>query len=78
LAYKFAKEGTGVITLKTKQKIIQLHLDGVSERKIAKQTKKARDTVRKYIKQFKQSRYENIQNLPIPEEARGEIYFKID
>lgn len=58
-----------MITLKTKQKIIQLHLEGVSERKIAKQTKKARNTVRKYIKQFKQSRYEDVQDLPITEEV---------
>src|SRR5699024_936977 len=64
-----AKGETGVITLKTKQKIIQLHLEGVSERKITKQTKKSRNTVRKYIKQFKQSRYEDVQDLPITEEV---------
>src|SRR5690625_332942 len=52
-----------------KQKIIQLHLNGVSERKIASQTKKARNTVRKYIKQFKQSKQEDVQDLPITEEV---------
>src|SRR5699024_5393359 len=52
-----------------KQEIIQLYLEGLSERKIAKQTKKARNTVRKYIKQFKQSRHEDVQNLPITEEV---------
>jgi len=52
-----------------KQKIIQLHLEGLSERKIAQQTKKARNTVRKYIKQFKQSRHEDVQDLPITEEV---------
>src|SRR5699024_1758290 len=61
--------GAGVITLKMKQKIIQLHLNGVSERKIASQTKKARNTVRKYIKQFKQSKQEDVQDLPITEEV---------
>jgi len=45
-----------------KQEIIQLHLKGLSERKIAKQTGKARNTVRKYIKQFKQSRHEDVQD----------------
>src|SRR5699024_1086595 len=55
--------------LKIKQKIIQLYLEGLSERKIAKRTKKARNTVRKYIKQFKQSRQEDVQDLPITEEV---------
>src|SRR5699024_8837823 len=32
-------------------------------------TKKARNTVRKYIKQFKQSRHEDVQNLPMTEEV---------
>ena len=58
-----------MITLKMKQEIIQLHLEGLSERKIAKQTKKARNTVRKYIKQFKQNRHEDVQDLPITEEV---------
>ena len=58
-----------MITLKVKQEIIQLHLEGLSERKITKQTKKSRNTVRKYIKQFKQSRHEDVQNLPITEEV---------
>src|SRR5699024_3105366 len=48
---------------------IQLHLEGISERKIAKRTKKARNTVRKYIQQFKQSRQEDVQDLPITEEV---------
>src|SRR5699024_9565252 len=52
-----------------KQEIIQLHLEGLSERKIAKKTKKARNTVRKYIKQIKQSRHEDVQNIPMTEEV---------
>src|SRR5690625_7848440 len=52
-----------------KQKIIQLHLNGVSERKIASQTKKARNTVRKYMKRFQQSKQEDVQDLPITEEV---------
>src|SRR5699024_11316326 len=60
-----------------KQKIIQLHLEGVSERKIANQTKKARNTVRKYIKQFNQSKQEDVQELPITEEVlRAPTYKK--
>lgn len=66
-----------MITLKMKQEIIQLHLEGLSERKIAKKTKKARNTVRKYIKQFKQSRHEDVQDLPITEEVlRPPMYKK--
>src|SRR5699024_5262116 len=52
-----------------KQEIIQLHLEGLSDRKIAKKTKKARNTARKYSKQFKQSRHEDVQNLPMTEEV---------
>jgi len=60
-----------------KQKIIQLYLEGLSERKIAQKTKKARNTVRKYIKQFEQSRHEDVQDLPITEEVlRAPTYKK--
>lgn len=51
-------------------------MKGLSERKITKQTGRARNTVRKYIKQYKQSRQENIENLPITEEALRQPYYK--
>ncbi|MFD1852256.1 IS21 family transposase, partial [Oceanobacillus bengalensis] len=50
-----------------KQKIIKLYLNGISERKIAKETKKSRNTVSKYIKEFEKSRNEDVRNLPITE-----------
>ena len=65
-----------MITLKVKQEIIQLHLKGKSERKITKITGKARNTVRKYIKQFEKSRHENVQDLPITEEILRQPTYK--
>ena len=64
----FAKGEHGVITLKAKQKIIQLYLQDFSEREITRQTGIARNTVRKYIKQFEESRHEDVQDLPITED----------
>lgn len=59
---------SGVITLKAKQTIIKLHLEGISEREIARRTKKARNTVRKYIKEYEVSRDSDVRDLPITEE----------
>lgn len=67
---------TGVITLKVKQTIIKLYLDGVSEREISKKTTKARNTVRKYIKQYEKSRHEDVHNLPIAEEIIKQPSYK--
>ncbi|HLR41769.1 MAG TPA: IS21 family transposase [Pseudogracilibacillus sp.] len=59
-----------------KQRIIQLHLEDVSEREISRKTGKARNTVRKYIKQFERSRHDNVQDLPITEEVLREPTYK--
>ena len=56
-----------MITLKDKQKIIQLYLEGKSKRKIAKITKKSRNTVDKYIREFEKSKQEDVRELPLPE-----------
>jgi len=65
-----------VITLKVKQKIIQLYLQDLSEREINRRTGIARNTVRKYINQFKKSRHEDVQNLPITEEILRQPTYK--
>jgi len=57
-----------VITLKANQTIIKLHLEGVSEREISRRTTKARNTVRKYIKEYEVSRHQDVRNLAITEE----------
>ncbi|AIF42182.1 hypothetical protein AFL42_17495 [Oceanobacillus caeni] len=57
-----------MILLKEKQTIIKLYLKGLSKRKIAKETKKSRNTVNKYIKEFEKSRNEDVRNLPITED----------
>ena len=67
-----------MIALKMKQKIIPLYLEGLSERKITKETGKARNTVRKYIKQYKQSRQQNVEDLPITEEVLRTPFYKKD
>lgn len=43
-------------------------MKGLSKRKIAKETKKSRNTVNKYIKEFEKSRNEDVRNLPITED----------
>lgn len=58
---------SGVITLTDKQKIIQLYMEGQSKRRIAKLTKKSRNTVIKYIREFEKSKQEDVRELPIPE-----------
>lgn len=57
-----------MITLNVKQKIIKLYLEGLSKRKIAKELKKSRNTVDKYIKLFEQSKHKDTRNLPITED----------
>ncbi|WPC07725.1 helix-turn-helix domain-containing protein [Globicatella sp. PHS-GS-PNBC-21-1553] len=54
--------------MKEKQMIIKLYLDGLSKRKIALVTKKSRNTVDKYIKEYERSKYEGVRNLPIAED----------
>lgn len=56
---------SGVIDLKEKQMIIKLYLGGMSKRQIAKEVKMSRNTVSKYIKQFEQSKSEDVRNVPI-------------
>ena len=51
-----------------KQTIIQLYLEGMSKRKIAKNTKKSRNTVDKYVQEFEKGRNEDVRNLAITEE----------
>ncbi|WHY80673.1 IS21 family transposase [Siminovitchia fortis] len=65
-----------MITLKEKQTIIKLYLEGVSEREISKRTKKARNTVRKYIKQYEKGRHEDVNDLPITEEVMKQPSYK--
>ncbi|MFA8438619.1 helix-turn-helix domain-containing protein [Pueribacillus sp. YX66] len=57
-----------MITLTEKQTIIQLHLEEMSKRKIAKKMKKSRNTVAKYIQEFENSKEEDVRNLPFTEE----------
>jgi len=45
--------------LTEKQTIIQLHLEGLSKRKIAKKMNKSRNTVAKYIQEFENSKLED-------------------
>lgn len=59
---------SGVITLRDKQNIIKLYLEGKSQRAIAKITKKSRNTVSKYIASYEASKQKDVRNLPITEE----------
>lgn len=59
---------SGVITLTEKQTIIQLYVEGMSQRKIAKKMNKSRNTVAKYIREFENSRKKDVRNLPFTEE----------
>lgn len=51
-------------------------MKGLSERKIARETGKERNTVHKYIKQYQQSRHKNIEDLPITEEVLSKPTYK--
>lgn len=59
---------SGVIKLKEKQTIIKLYLEGVSKRKIARETKKSRNTVDKYIRDYEKSKQHDVRDLPIAED----------
>lgn len=48
----------------------------MSRRKIAEEMGKSRNTVSKYIKQFEQSRHEDVRNLPITEDILKEPSYK--
>jgi len=63
-----ARGKSGVITLKQKQKIIQMYLEGKSGRKIAKAIKVSRNTVGQYIKEFEKSKNQDVRDLPITED----------
>ncbi len=65
-----------MITLKAKQTIIKLHLEDVSEREISRRSGKARNTVRKYIKEYEKSRLEDVRDLPITEEIMKSPTYK--
>lgn len=67
---------SGVIKLKEKQTIIKLHLEDVSEREISRRSGKARNTVRKYIKEYEKSRLEDVRDLPITEEIMKSPTYK--
>src|SRR5690554_2745639 len=58
---------SGVITLNQKQKIIKLYMEGESKRGIARITKRSRNTVVKYIREFEESKQKDVRQLPIPE-----------
>ena len=65
-----------MIALKEKQTIIKLYLDGLSKRKIALLTKKSRNTVDKYIKEYERSKYEDVRDLPIAEDIVKPLTYK--
>lgn len=65
-----------MITLKLKQQVIELHLKGLSERRIEKELPISRNTVRKYIKEFKESRTKDVKKLPIPESITSPPKYK--
>ncbi|QOY35061.1 IS21 family transposase [Anaerobacillus isosaccharinicus] len=50
-----------------KQTIIKMYMEGKSKRSIAKTTKKSRNTVVKYIREFEKSKQEDVRDLPLPE-----------
>src|SRR5699024_8352350 len=59
--------GVGVISLKSKQRIIQLYLQGYKQREITRMVSMSRNTVRKYIKAYEESKKEDTRDLPIAE-----------
>lgn len=67
---------SGVITLNTKQTIIKLHLEGISQRGINRQTGLSRNTISKYIKEYEDSRSKDVRNLSITEEILKEPSYK--
>lgn len=65
-----------MITLKKKQKIIQMYLEGVSKRKIAKNIKVSRNTVGKYVLEFEESRNDDVRDLPVTEDIMNPPTYK--
>ncbi|WP_139311352.1 helix-turn-helix domain-containing protein, partial [Bacillus sp. MRMR6] len=59
-----------------KQKIIKMYMEGKSKRGIAKITKKSRNTVAKYIREFEESKLEDVRKLPIPESVMSPPTYK--
>ncbi|MFB1052167.1 helix-turn-helix domain-containing protein [Paraliobacillus sp. JSM ZJ581] len=55
------------ITLKRKQKVIKRHLNGERQRSIGRTTNVSRNTIRKYIAEFENSKQKDVRQLPIPE-----------
>lgn len=51
-------------------------MEGLSKRKIAKEVKKSRNTVDKYIRQFEQSKLKDVRNLPITEDILEKPSYK--
>ena len=67
---------SGVITLREKQEVIKLYLEGNSEREISRRTTKARNTVRKYIKEYEVSRHQDVRDLAITEDIMKKPTYK--
>lgn len=65
-----------MIELREKQKIIKLYLEGMSQRKISKETNKSRNTVKKYIDAYEESKKKDIRNLPITEDILSPPIYK--
>ena len=65
-----------MVDLKLKQQVIELYIKGESERQITKVLPISRNTVRKYLKEFKQSRESDVRNLPIPEAITSPPQYK--
>ncbi|CQR46599.1 Integrase core domain protein [Paraliobacillus sp. PM-2] len=65
-----------MITLKKKQKVLKRHLNGESQRSIARTTKVSRNTVRKYIAEFENSKQKDVRQLPIPESIVSKPTYK--
>ncbi|WP_425542005.1 IS21 family transposase [Alkalibacillus silvisoli] len=53
--------------MREKQKVIEYHLNGKTERQIRDLTGHSRNTIRKYTREFKKSREEDVRELPITE-----------
>src|SRR5699024_5910811 len=51
-------------------------LEGLSEREITRKVNKPRNTVRKYIKEYRESQSEDVRDLPITEEMIREPAYK--
>jgi len=59
-----------------KQEIIKRYLNGESQRGISKATKVARNTIKKYIAAFEESKQKDVRQLPIPEDIMSAPTYK--